>query len=551
MTWLFIPFLYASLVCGVWCLSGVVCEMAATAGKTFGPSASTEVRLDPAATQDIIELYHTTPSIKMARDAFVSMVFCGAFKVIMKTLPLQNNRELEILIELYWVRWQRDVYDWIKMFGVAVYYFKRVSKSNHFIPIVPPVGSGYITTYMTRDHEQRFKWYWMGEVRVSEDTGVHWVLSDHLPTIHGQYRSPVHTLLPDFRGLRDFRRDARTASFGRANPPFIYEHRPPKGGPHDDNLIMLDAFSDKSAGAVLDMEGNLQKRKARISSQNLFDTISRAHMRNMRASLARTVRRRGPFKASEDVFDKWEDENPGFYTRAVPLAAHHHYVSPAQPGVVVDIEKIALRLDNAAGGIMDYPMNMINPQSGSRSATSNVQSNLRFINEKIKWALAFFSSITKRAFLISYGQVLQRGLNEFVRLRRKNFGPRAMMDLHVELEVEIEMSCTPIISLDDLDWIHNKSLMRKRDIGRHALHNFAIPLKELHVTEWPDMVPRELLIKQPSKQKTQPAATKKRERRKDRAAEPESTATATSKKRNTAAAAPPRKRRKEILKEAT
>jgi len=294
---------------------------------------------------------------------------------------------------------------------------------------------------MDKKHKQQFKWYWKYEAKTHEDTNMHWVTSDHLPTINGKYTSPISTLLPEFRLLRDFRRDTRTASFARANPPYIYEHRPPKGGPHDDMLIGLDAFGDKSAGAVLDQHGKLQKRKAHISTQNLYDTLSRSHMRNMNANFMRSHNGKGPFKASEDLVEKWENENPGFYTRAVPLAANYHYVSPAQPGVVVDIEKIALRMDNAAGAIMDYPMNLINPQSGSRSSSSNVLGNLRFINEKIKWALGFFTSITKRAFLLSYGQVLQSGLDEIVRLRRKKFGPRAMMDLYVELGTFVFLLC--------------------------------------------------------------------------------------------------------------
>ena len=78
----------------------------------FGPTESGEKQLSENSVADIFRIYHSTTSIKNARNAFLSMVLRNPFEVQIPALDLKNDREMEILIETYWMPWLKDVYDW-------------------------------------------------------------------------------------------------------------------------------------------------------------------------------------------------------------------------------------------------------------------------------------------------------------------------------------------------------------------------------------------------------------------------------------------------------
>ena len=189
----------------------------------WGPTNGNETRLDEAAMLDIFNMYHSTPSMKVARDAFMSMTLCAPFEVQIPALNLTSNGDLKVLIETYWMPWLRTVYDWLKMFGVVCYYFKRVRKTDHYYPVVPEYGSGYISTWINDKHEQKWKWYWTHTAQLEEEKTMHWITSNHYPTIHGVLRSPCSTLLDDYRTVKILRESLEVASTQAARPPYLFE----------------------------------------------------------------------------------------------------------------------------------------------------------------------------------------------------------------------------------------------------------------------------------------------------------------------------------------
>ena len=140
---------------------------------------------------------------------------------------------------------------------------------------------------------------------------------------------------------------------------------------------------------------------------------------------------------------------------------------------------------------------------------------MRFVNERIKEALVFFESTIKHAFLISYGRVVQNSLNDTVRhariLSRKGDLPDyEIVDLHAGTEVHVEMSCTPIISYDELKKIWMDGMMKKDTFAKHAFHMHSLPHEEIDVSVWPDKVPKEMLVKPTSGKKDSAPAKKKK-----------------------------------------
>lgn len=460
--------------------------------------------LNQQTTLDIWSLYHGIPNIKVARDAFASIVFCAPFTVETKSLPLKLSEEIEVLIERYWIKWQQDVYDWLKMFGVCPYIKEKVRGTLHKVPVVPPFGSGYISTFINKKHQQKWKWYWnhtpghVGQSLNTEEKRMDWVIGAHPPTIFGQYTSPVSTMVNDYRTLKILRESLEVAAYQGARPPFLYEHHPPKDGSSQDHLVSLEAFGERAAGTMMEEVERMTARKAQIRTSDLMSNLMQTYMHNKHLNGAgKKYPGATPYQQlSEDQARRADIETPGIFTRSFPLRPDFKYVQPAQPKVMADLEKMARHVDTIAASIMDFPLELIQPSTSARGA-GNVQGNIRYINEQIKSTLKFFARITKRAFIQIYGDQIQNGMNEYVTLRRRAFPAHRheIMDMFVEREITVEMQCNPIISVNDIERLHMMGIMDKKTMAEHAFAQYALPATQIKVRDWPDRVPKELLVK--------------------------------------------------------
>lgn len=465
-------------------------------------SSYAEVRLNQEQVDDTWAIYHRTPNIQVARDAFASIVFCAPFTVTTKSLALQESDEVRVLIEQHWLKWQNDVYDWLKMYGICPYYLERVGRTVHRYPVVPPFGTGYITTYVkvkANKQKQAFKWYWNGhgnptvQQAMGYDKDVEFIIGHHAPTIQGQLTSPVSTLIDDYRALRIVREAMETATHQAARPVHLFEHHPPKNGTVDNHLVSLEFGGERAAGAMLEQVEAMQQRKAQIKTSDLVQSLLESALHNKRLN---GLTPSGPFKElSQDRRRAMDMENPGLYSRSFPLRADYKYVQAASPKILTDFQKLEKHVDTKAASVMDFPLELIQPSSSARGA-SNVQGNLRYINEQIKSTLKFFARITKHVFIQAYGSVLQAQMNQFTYLNRRTFkSDEAMMHLYVESEVVVEMQCNPIMSVSDIQQLHMMGIMSKRTMAEHAFAQYAIPETQISLSEWPDMVPKEMLAR--------------------------------------------------------
>ena len=463
----------------------------------FGPTESGENQLDESTVSDIFRIYHSTTSIKNSRNAFLSMVLRNPFEVQIPTLDLKNDREMEILIETYWMPWLKDVYDWVKMFGVAPYRFLRVRQTDHYYPQCPPFGTGYITTFVNRKHEQKFKWYWSHTENHEEEKTMHWVFGHDKPTINGNLRSDMNTLLKEFRTEAVLRESLEVGATQAARPVFLFEHHPPKNDSGNDGLTTLENFGERVAGIMQQKKEAMFTQKMRIRTDDLISGLVTSAMANERTRVSHGTGGRKFFSESES--DAWERNNMGIMDRAIPLRTDYVYKQTSKPSVLAELEKYSSRLDDLASAAMDFPAELMNPKTGSRA--SNVQGPLRVVNERIKDFLVFFRTIVKHAFLVSYGSVLQNALDSVVKNARissrnsSKMDAKNIVDLYVATEIHIEMSVTPLTSYDDLKKMWMDSLIKKDTFAKHASAAQSVPIEDIDIGLWPDKFPKELLVK--------------------------------------------------------
>lgn len=475
--------------------------------------ALNEVPIDRQGCRDCWTIYHTIPNIQVSRDAFASIVFCAPFTVKSKALPLRSTEEVEVLIEQHWLPWQNQVYDWLKMFGVCPYYLERINNTIHKIPIVPPFGSGHMTTYtrvVNKRHKQEFKWYWNNTSGINapasakgngrggpfngEDTDMHFILNNHIPTIEGELTSPISSLIKDYRTLKIVRESLEVSVYQAARPTHIFEHHPPKNAGEDKHLVALDAFGERAAGTMLEEVEGMTARKAQIRTRDLVNSLLQSAMHNKKATQHNNTS--APYQElSEDKRRQADIQAPSLFERSYPLRPDYKYVQAASPKILADLEKLEKHIDSKAASVMDFPLELIQASSSARGA-SNVQGNIRYINEQIKATLKFFSRVAKQVYIQVYGGLLQGQYDNFIHVNRRTFkNNRAMMELYVDSDVVVEMQCNPIMSVPDIESLHMMGIMDKETMAHHAFAQYALPKSQISVSDWPDRVPKELLVK--------------------------------------------------------
>jgi hypothetical protein len=335
----------------------------------------TEHRLDPAATADIFDLYATLSACRVARDVFVSTILMCPPNVTLKSLPGKLTDELNMLLETKWRAWAEALYDGAKQFGIVPYYYETIAGTIHKYPVVPPFGTYHIVTYVDDKGKQLFKFYNANRSLTPlatsdlERKDIKWWYESEscLPTIFGTYRSPMVTLIRDVRTARILREALEIGAFQAVRPMHVVEHHPPKSGSGDDELTSLE-FGEKIAGMVSQQGEQLHSQKMRVKTAELVSAIQRTHELNTAPGT-----RYSNTESNREVFER---ENRGFLTRLIPLPADRSYKSASSPALLGDLDEVEKRIDAAISGIMDFPRELLQPQSSVRG--TNVQGNLRF-----------------------------------------------------------------------------------------------------------------------------------------------------------------------------
>ena len=443
-------------------------------------STDSEVRLHEGETVDIWEILHRLPFAKAACSIYNSIIAKSPASVQLSRHQ-EMAPELKILFDLYWMKWDYDSFVWEIAFGVVPWRPIHVPGTIHQYPEVPKFGSGYISTYPDKNGSQRFKWYWTTG-KNGEDKSFYFDVKSNPPDLNGRYTSAISSLLYEWRSVKIVREAVEIASYNQARVQHIFEYHPPKNVPGDDNLATLEEFGDTIAGTVLSQQEGLQNAKMTLRSDALQDAISTANSRN-RGLKARFGTH--AYVRSETQGQKWELDNANVLEKGIPLKADFYYKPAQSPHVHANLNELCTRLDHMASAIMDVPISLI---EGAGKNAANVQGSFRILNERIKDRQEYRKKITKKAFLIIYGKVIQEDLNRRTRLIHSE-RPDIMLELYADTEVEIKIRDTPIITAADLQNLNLGGYMDKKVVAEHLFNVFGLPESDISVKKDPPMMP--------------------------------------------------------------
>lgn len=468
-----------------------------------------EESLDMEAISDILHMYRNTPAIKVARESFLSMTLCGPFSFSIPKMGISSNNDMQQIISRYWMPWLRSVFDWIKLIGVCPYYFKKLKgQEAHQVPCVPDIELGYITVYVSEQHEVNYRFYWNHGQQSQEEKAMLWIKSDHSPTREGTIRSALASLLPQYRTILVLQRALETVATQRSKPTHILEYKPGGETAKNDHLTTLVAnFGERAAGMSKARQEHARNMDIRVRTSELFKQMSAVQTANTQQNMATTQK----LMWTDSTLDQIERADPGFATRTIPLQPDFHYVQTAKAEIVSDLEKHMSSFNMIAAAVMDFALELIQPTGSAR--TQNVKGSERFENERIKEALNFFSFIARTAIVIAYRKQFEEGMAEAKAwvANRKGGDPNRIADMYPELDVVVDMSCTPMLQYADLRDMWQDGIMKKEDFAHHAFHMRSLPHEQINISDWPDHYPRELLVKPTNTKGQEPPKKKKKE----------------------------------------
>lgn len=454
------------------------------------PDYPEENTLDYESIADIEKMYHSMPSIMIARESFLSMVLPAPFQVHIAKLGLKSNHDFDAIVMRYWMPFLRKVYDYRKMLDLIPYYFERHGEDE--VPVVPRLDLGSISVSVTKKHKLKYTWRWSHGFQQEEEKKMYWIVGDHAPGRDGSIRSPMASLLPHYRTLLVLQRSLEIVSEQAARPTHILEYRPsPTTARNDDLTTLVANFGEKAAGMSKARQEAARSHEIRVRTAEMIKQMQGMQESNILNSGGVASKKLLWTDLTSDVAERMD---AGLTTRMFPLRPDYHYVSPQKPTLVGDYQVHLQAFNNMASAVMDFSMELIQPTGSAR--TQNIKGSERFENERVKETMAFFSSVVKDAFIIAYEKDLKDTFEGAKRWRMRGGDPHDVAEMYPELDVEINMSCTPFVDYDGLKQMWTDGIMPKEAFAGHAFRMRSLPAEQMDVREWPDKIPREMLVKE-------------------------------------------------------
>lgn len=436
---------------------------------------------------DIWNMFQSLPWTMVSRDSFLGMLLSCPPEIVITTLNWRvSDDELQVLLETNWMTFYHNFYTWWKLFGICPWYYKKVRGSPHAFPCIPPFGTGIIKTrWDTGKRFQQFGWVWTTDDQTDNpnpdiDPHMHFEVGMHPPLLSGRITTPLASLITDFRTASIIRDAIEFTTTSQKFIQHMFERNPPRNkGTDEEYMTTYEAFGEGMVGSIMAEREGLQQQKNQIQTEELKQIIWSASQQNYQRA-QRVVHS----ETHAQTASRHQAMNNGVEANHLPLPPYWTYKPAAVPRVHANLQEALQRLDVQAAAVMDYPLDMIrSPSGGTRSANRDL--NLRFVNEKIKQWNHIYTTVTKKIFLLWYKPTLVDGTEQILNRARGSkldsglIMTRKQLELFMERNVTVQMSCTPLTSLDSLTRLAQMGVLQPKAFKQHAMEHFALPLSDM------------------------------------------------------------------------
>lgn len=298
--------------------------------------------LDERAVRDVLRMYWSTPSIMNARISVFATALSDVFSFSIPALGLTSEGYGECILEMYWMPWLKQVYDWAMTHGVIPFYL--MEKGRHRVPVSPDFSMGKVVTGVTPDHVQQFDFYWTHSSLSAQavgkpDSNMYWIRTPHLPTILGELRSPLAAHLEAYRSLMIKRKAENIAVKQRARPTHVIEERPRGAMAQNDDLALYSADFGKAAGLSEKRRNDAMEEQMRAKSRAFYKDMQRTQQGNLQKTSWK------PELWTTTPAELLEEADAGFSNRVVLLRPNLTYKEPTKPEMIADYAKAEASFD--------------------------------------------------------------------------------------------------------------------------------------------------------------------------------------------------------------
>ena len=471
----------------------------------------------------VMRMFYDVPGFQFARRAMQARVFCGEFLVHVKNWPGVDGEtsrtfgeDAQGVVRTHWMPAIKEIYDYKESWGFCPYVWESIPNTTHYYPRVPVWGT-YFLSYEEDRYGREFRLYWIDGVKPEVATDVFWVRTDQEP-INGELRTAVAALFTDYDLYLTNLSCHKQAMVNQANPYSIIEYAPRASSDLaeiNDTRVMFGAQA--ALASLQDVEHTRNARQG-IRRDYLVQALHRTYEMNYGAGWPD-----GSDSMSDPDQQALQETHGRFLQRLVHLNADYHYRPAAASGVVMAMPDIWRKLNQDAANSLGFPLEFAQAQSAQRAA--NVQGNTRYLNENAKQMIRSYTSIVKDMWLASpYGRIIHRlnklkeraaaeELERAAREQKKSLkgkgkkkeekkkddddgedqgariprvgairepGPKLMHELRKQIDVEIEFSCVPEMTYQQLRELVLDKVISHKDFIKLAGDIFGLPESTLN-----------------------------------------------------------------------
>lgn len=422
---------------------------------------------------DVWRMLHLVPGFVHQIQKLEAMVMCKPFKVVINSMPLEQQKEMQYLTRTIWMRNMKRVLLWKFGLGIVPYYESPLEGTAHRIPYTPDITQGTLYTYQGANRVQIFEWEWNNSIsKFYEKPQIKWLYTGNEPDLYGNIRTSVMACIEKFRMLEKARQDALYANFHLSHPVNIYEDRPPVNARENNfveyNVINLGQEDDTSA-AIDDYARDQVRRgqeKIRMArTQELDEQLKRSGFISDSEGFSRY---KGPVLYTDSIAEDFDRERY-LHTR-ITLPTDRHYVGSPKPGVLLNIEELDKSLTRDAAEIVGIPAELT--QNDSNQHAPNRVGVMMTTTETLKANIKWMNEALTQMYTGIYGETIRNDWNRMTnsgeirlyaarRFRTANGELKYEMGLCGEVDIQVELQCDPAVSVGQIMQFYSSGFMTK------------------------------------------------------------------------------------------
>lgn len=450
--------------------------------------------LDMYRMQYLRNSFYALEAAQIATRQIQARVFCENFDVKVKGFGVTEkttSRETKMVIEEYWMQSMPEIHAHIIQFELCPYIMQKLPRSDHVYPKVPEWGT-YFITYEPSFDDTIFRLYRTDKMPPEEVKNVLWVKGVNYPQ-NGEFRSVMATIDQHFSLQMANLAASMKAMRDAADPMLVFETKPSNNQDLADYLATEEAFGRSE---VFRQMGNRQQLYAMQSA------LKKEHMQSSAVVPAGpSMGFDSPTYLGFEQFDgsmaaAYNDTYKKFMSRSIVLEPDYVIRPTPQARILMNMQEIWTKVSRDIASLIGFPLEFAQPMS--KTTAGNVVGESRFLNESVKKLRKDFRRIVRRMWLISYGQLLVKKVDDEKRRIRRNPSAAKEFELNSQIEVEIEWPCVPEQTYDLLRTLVDDEVLDHSAMACQAAGLLGMPLSIINCKggKLPEQRARELQEKQ-------------------------------------------------------